>query len=151
MVWFLVHLVALVKLRGNHSMYLEKLSMTAATAKLRALGGSGPLKAREWRIRVRLGWHNKAASAVRHLIYGERKPTVDELKQIDAAHLRYCAEKVTANARENEALFSSIRTALAAMEASDPDFFRPHIEAVGELLIQLGNRTDKSSDEKGEG
>jgi len=116
-------------------MKLEFSSMAIAE-KLAALGGSGPLKAREWRIRNRLGWHAKAQSAVRHILYGERRPTVEEVKEIEAAHLRYCAERMRANATENEALLSSMRSALAAMEASDPEFFGPTLEAVRSILFQ---------------
>ena len=117
-------------------MRMEKSSMNAIAEKLSAIGGHGPLKAREWRIRCRLNWHDKARSAVRHLLYGERRPTLAEAKEIEAAHLRYCAERIKANAAENEALLSSMRTALAAMEQTDPEFFGPTIEAVGEILLQ---------------
>ena len=117
-------------------MNLEKPSMTAIAEKLTALGGSGPLKMREWRIRCRLGWHTKAASAVRHLLYGERNATLDEAREIEAAHIKYCAEKLHANRAENEALLQQMRSALAAMEQSDPEFFSAHIEALGQLLLQ---------------
>jgi hypothetical protein len=119
-------------------MTLEDSSMHALAEKLTDIGGEGPLKLREWRIRCRLNWHDKAASAVRHLLYQERRPTLDEAKQIEAAHLKHCAEKVIANAAENEALLSSLRSAVAAMETSDPDFFREHIEAAGEILLRRG-------------
>lgn len=119
-------------------MDLEKSSMTALAEKLGQIGGAGRLKEREWRIRVRLNWHGKARSAVRHLLHGERRPTLEEARQIEAAHLKFCAEKVEANRRENECLFQSMRAALAAMEASDPEFYRPHIEAMRGMLLQLG-------------
>lgn len=80
-----------------------------------------------------------ARTAVRHLLYGERKPSAEEAKQIEAAHLKYCAEKIEANAHENAKLFASMRQALAAMEASDPEFYRPHIETVRELLFRGRN------------
>lgn len=117
-------------------MDLEKISTMALAEKLGALGGSGPMKAREWRIRCRLGWHDKAASAIRHLMYGERRPTWEEAHEIEAAHLKFCAERIELNARENSALLRELRSALAAMEASDPDFFEPTIKAVGEMLLQ---------------
>lgn len=122
-------------------MVLEKSSMHALADKLAALGGEGPLKAREWRIRCRLNWHDKAASAIRHLLYSERRPTLNEAKEIEAAHLRYCAERIHANRAENENLLSSLRAAAAAMEASDPDFFREHIQAAGEMLLRHGTET----------
>jgi hypothetical protein len=117
--------------------FLEKSSMTAVLVeKLTAIGGAGTLKEREWRIRCRLNWHHKARSAVRHLLYRERVPSFEEGKQIEAAHLRFCAERVRQNAAENAALFQEMRSALAAMEASDPDFFAPDIDAVRAMLLQ---------------
>ena len=110
--------------------------MNVLGEKLTALGGVGSMKQREWRIRCRLGWHGKAASAIRHLLYGERRPTWQEAREIEAAHLKFCAERIRANEAENAALLSSMRAALAAMEASDPEFFEPHIEAMREILLQ---------------
>lgn len=120
---------------------LEKFSMTAIAEKLTALGGSGPLKSREWRIRHLLGWHTKAKSTVRHMLYGERYPSIDEAREIEAAHLKWCADKARQNAAENKALFREMRSALAAMESSDPEFYRPHIECVREMLVQFGHQT----------
>ena len=117
-------------------MDMGKCSMNVLGEKLTALGGVGSMKQREWRIRCRLGWHGKAASAIRHLLYGERRPTWQEAREIEAAHLKFCAERIRANEAENAALLSSMRAALAAMEASDPEFFEPHIEAMREILLQ---------------
>lgn len=41
-------------------MNLEKFAMAVLVEKLAALGGDGPFKAREWKIRSRLNWHTKA-------------------------------------------------------------------------------------------
>ncbi len=125
---------------------LEKSSMTAIAHKLADIGGSGPLKLREWRIRSRLNWHAKARSAVRHMLYGERSPTLEEAKQIEAAHLKYCAERIRANAAENETLFREMQSALAAMEQSDPEFFEPSIKAVGEMLLQWRRQAGEMGD-----
>ena len=127
-------------------MKMEKRSMTALAEKLADIGGNGPLKLRDWRIRCRLNWHDKARTAVRHMLYGERSPTIEEAKQIEAAHLKYCAERIRANAAENETLFREMRSALAAMEASDPDFFQPHIEAVRQLLFQRRDQAGEVGD-----
>lgn len=124
-------------------MRLETITMIALAEKLNAIGGTGPLKVREWRIRARLNWHHKATSAVRHMLYGERLPSLEEAKQIEAAHLKYCAERIKANAAENAALFRELQSALAAMEKSDPEFFEPHIEAVRALLLR---RRDQASE-----
>ncbi len=125
---------------------LEKSSMTAVAHKLADIGGSGPLKLREWRIRSRLNWHAKARSAVRHMLYGERSPTLEEAKQIEAAHLKYCAEKIHANQAENAALLREMQSALTAMEHSDPEFFEPHIEAVRQLLFQRRDQAGEVGD-----
>jgi hypothetical protein len=127
-------------------MKLEFSSMTALAEKLAAIGGDGPLKSREWRIRSRLNWHTKAASAVRHMLYGERTPSLEEAKQIEAAHLRYCAERINANAAENASLLREMQSALAAMEACDPEFYRPHVEAMRELLLQRWGQAGENGD-----
>jgi hypothetical protein len=128
-------------------MNLEKFSMTVLAEKLLDIGGTGPLKAREWRIRCRLNWHTKAASAVRHMLYGARKPTLDEAREIEAAHLKFCAEKLLENRAENQTLMASMRSALAAMETSDPEFYRPHIESVGAMLLQSRHQSGESGGE----
>lgn len=121
--------------------------MTAIAEKLTAIGGTGPLKAREWRIKSRLNWHDKAASTVRHMLYGERMPTLDEARQIEAAHLKYCAERIRQNATENAALIREMQSALAAMEASDPEFFQPHIDAVRAMLLQRRDQANQGGSE----
>lgn len=115
---------------------LEKDSMTAIAEKLGALGGPGKLAERDWRIRCRLNWHHKSKSAVRHLLYGERRPSIEEARQIEAAHLRMCAEKIEANREENRNLFSATRSALAAMEEGDAEFYGPQIEALRHALLR---------------
>ncbi len=127
-------------------MFLEKRSMAAIAEKLSAIGGQGPFKAREWRIRCRLGWHSKAPSAIRHLLYHERRPSLDEAREIEAAHLKFCAEKILENRAENETLRSSMRSALAAMESSDPEFYRAHIEALGAMLLQSRHQSGEGGD-----
>lgn len=118
-------------------MSLEKLPMTSALAeKLDRIGGDGKLQEREWRIRCRLNWHTKAKSAVRHLLHGERKPTLEEAREIEAAHFKWCAEQVKANRDANIQLFNSMREALDAMERTDSEFFGPHIEEMRQLLLQ---------------
>lgn len=120
-------------------MVMEIVPMTAVAERLAALGGEGRWKACEWRIRVRLNWHTKAKSAIRHLVRGEQVPTLEEVREIEAAHLKYCAEKVEANRDENTRLFASMHSAIAAMEKSDPEFYRPHIEAIRDTVLRLGN------------
>lgn len=87
-------------------------------------------------------------------LYGERKPTLDEAKQIEAAYLRVCAEGIRVNNAENERLFASMRAALSAMEAGDSEFYGPYIEAMRHILVRGGDmaREDRNRhDEDGGG
>ena len=126
---------------------LEKFSKVPSTGqqmavllnKLSAIGGTGKFEVREMRIRTRLRWHTKPKTAIRHMLQGEQRPDIEEAREIEAGHLKYCAEQIKANNNENVRLFESMRAALVAMQTTDPDFFRPHVEAVRELLFQPGN------------
>lgn len=129
-------------------MDMGKSPMTSIVAKLNDLAGPKPTKSQDWRIRVRLNWHDKARSAIRHMLAGTRKITHEEARQIEAGHLRYCAEKAEANRAETQKLFASMRTAIAAMERSDPAFFGEQIAAMREVLLRprklsapVGNET----------
>lgn len=127
---------------------LERFSMQLVLEKLADLGGvGGTFKERDWRIRCRLNWHHKAASTIRHMLYRERVPTAGEAREIEAAHLKYCAEKAVRYAEESKQLYEQMRTAITAMEAADAEFYRPHIEALGELLHQRRNQAGEKSDE----
>ncbi len=124
-------------------MDLEKLSseaiVSAVIEKLNHIAGAGKMIERDWRARNRLRWHTKAKSAVRHLLNGERRPSLDEAREIEAAHLKYCAEQIEVNRAANAKLFDTMQQSIAAMQTSDPDFYRPHIEALGETLLRLRN------------
>lgn len=128
-------------------MNLEKFSMSAVLDKLEVIAGHGKFATRDWQVRKRLNWHTKAKSVVRHMLSGERKISVEEAAQIHAAHLKYCAEQVEANRNENTKLFADMHSAIAAMQATDPDFYRPHIEAIGELLFQGRDMVRKNGSE----
>ena len=106
--------------------------------KLAELGGAGPAKVCEERIKTRTGWHDKAPSAIRHMLSGSRKISADERNDIEAAYLRYCADKIKVNNDDNRRLYQTIRNAIAALEKSDPEFHRPQIEALREIVNQLG-------------
>lgn len=132
-------------------MELEKSSIPASTRRLMAalveklneIGGRGKLAEREWRIRCRLKWHTKRPTTVRHLLYGERVPSLTEAKEIEAAHLKHCAEKAAARRAEDQELFRAMREAIAAMERTDPEFFSPHIEAARQALLRGGDMADQ--------
>ena len=128
-------------------MFLGKSPMSSLVRKLSEIGGDGPFKSVDWRIRVRLNWHHKAKSAVRHILEGVRKIDLDEAAEIEAAHLKWCAEKVEANRDENRKLFDAMRKSIEAMEQGDSEFYRPHIEAVRDLLLQHGNVSGQAGSE----
>lgn len=119
--------------------------MPALADKLRLLGGGGKLAAREWRIRCRLGWHGKAASAARHLLYGERRVTVEEAKQIDAAYAKWCAEKFEANSHENAKLIAAISEFAERAARVDAEYFHNDLEALRQTLHRLGQRESQAS------
>lgn len=123
-------------LEQRASRMLEDLPMAQLAEKLNQIGGEGKLAEKEWRIRNRLKWHDKAKSAIRHLLHRERNPSLEEARQIEAAHLKWCAEQVELNRRNNEQLFLSMRAALEAMERTDPEFYGPTVEEVRQLLFQ---------------
>ena len=117
-------------------MRLEKETMAALTAKLADIAGDGKLQAREWRVRCRLNWHNKAPSRIRHIIYGEVRPSLDEAREIEAAYAKWCANRLREIDGETKQLFDSIRQSVAAMEATDPEFFAPTIADVSAALLR---------------
>lgn len=120
--------------------------MTALVEKLSSIAGGGKLSEREWRVRCRLKWHTKPKSSVRHLLYGERKPSIEEARQIEAAHFKLCAEKIQEHDEATKRLFENMRIALMAMEQSDPGFFGPHIQEARELLLRHRNPADQAGD-----
>lgn len=126
---------------------LESCSMAAIVEKLSAIGGNGKWLEREWRIRVRLCWHDKARSAIRHMVYGERKPSVQEAKEIELAYVKHCAERIEAHRVENAKLFHSMRSAIAAMESSDPEFFGPQLEAMRASMFRPGDSAAENGSE----
>lgn len=114
------------------------VSVAALAEKLSILAGSGKLADREWRIRNRCQWHRKAKSSVRHLLYGERRPSFEEAREIEAAYALHCADKLEANRRENAALVESIVGFAEMARRVDEDFYASHLEALREALSRLG-------------
>ena len=80
------------------------------------------------------------------MLRGERQIDVDEARDIEAAHFKFCAEKAAANNDENRKLFETMQQALAAMQQSDAEFFAGHIEAVRDLFFHHGNMGRKEGD-----
>ena len=123
--------------------------MTALADKLGAIAGAGKLEQRVWRVRIRCRWHHKARTAVRHLLYGERRASLEEARDIEAAFARYCAEKIEKNRAENADLLKSIVIFAEIAARVDAEFYQHHLEALRESLLRLGldvpplGRTDK--------
>ena len=112
--------------------------VTALADKISALAGDGKLAEREWRVRVRCGWHRKAKTMVRHLLHFERRPSHQEAQDIEAAYARYCAEKIEKNRAENADLLNSIVSFAEIASRVDADFYSSHLEALRESLLRLG-------------
>lgn len=112
--------------------------MAALAEKLGVIAGGGKLAEREWRLRSRCHWHRKPKSSVRHLLYGERRPSLEEAREIEAAYARHCAEKLEQNRRENAALVESIVGFAEMARRVDEDFYASHLEALRETLSRLG-------------
>lgn len=111
--------------------------MAAVADKLSELAGIGKLAVREYRVRSRLNWHTKAKTAVRHLLHGEQKADEDERLQIDAAHARWCAEKIEANTHDTARLIASIAEFAERASRVDAEYFREDIEALRQSLCRL--------------
>ena len=108
--------------------------------KLREIAGPKPLKEQIRRAQKRLGdrWRDKAApNRIRHLLALEQKPSLQQEREIIAAHARYCAEQIEANRREDRRLAAEIIGFLEIAQRSDPEFFGPEIERLGEVLDRL--------------
>lgn len=112
-------------------------SIPASADKLRELAGTGKLAVREWRIRERLNWQDKAKTAVRHMLQGEQFPKPEEASQIEAAY----------EAHSRAALIASINEFAARAERVDAEFFGPTIEALRESLRRLGGEANAPSAE----
>jgi hypothetical protein len=119
---------------------MEMISSAEALDLLVQIAGPGKFAVRELRIKKRLNWRDKASSAIRHILQGERRLTPDEIRDIEIARIKFCADQIEANREVNRNLFSAMRSALAAMEVGDPEFYRPHIEAMRDAVLQLGHR-----------
>lgn len=97
-------------------------------------GGEGPkFQAKDWEIRKRLNWHDKAKSAIRHLLAGERKFSPQEERDVEAGFMRFCADEIRRHHDEDREYLAQIRSSIEHLERIDPDFHRPAIQALGEL------------------
>jgi hypothetical protein len=94
-------------------------------------------EARDWHLRCKLNWHEKAKSFVRHVWYGEQELSAQDERDIELAYIRYHADQIEANRAEDRRLFATIRSSLEYLESADPEFHRPAIEALGELADRL--------------
>jgi len=119
-------------------MGMEKLSMAVLAEKLGQIAGPGKLEDREWRIRNRLRWHDKAKSAVRHLLNGEQRADLEETLQIEAAYALWCVDKIEAIPDETAKLIAAINEFAERAARVDPEFFRPTVEALRARLYRLG-------------
>jgi hypothetical protein len=117
---------------------MARFAMNSIVLKLNRIAGQGKFEAREYRVKSVLNWRNKAKSTIRHLLKGEQIPTLEEAEQIELAYVKHCAEKVEQNHAENARLFDEMRSAISAMQARDPEFYAPFIEALSSELLARG-------------
>lgn len=108
--------------------------------KLREIAGPKPLKSQVSRAQSWLGsrWRDKAGpNRIRHLLALEQTPSPEQIREIHAAHAHYCADKIEANRREDQRLAAEIISFLELALRSDPEFYRPEIERVCQILDRL--------------
>lgn len=128
----------------KHSKGFHSVSAALAqemSEKLLQLGGGGGRfsKSMVRPIMSRLKWWDTGAdNRIRHLIYREQKPTPEQVRDVRRAYIKYRAERLAIERRENNAILAdNVRTALEAMQHSDPDFFARDIEAHRALLRKI--------------
>lgn len=118
----------------THSQMLDKIG-----------GGDGPkLPAKEWNIRKALSWHDKAKSAIRHLLAGEQKFSPQEQRDVEAGFMRFCADQIRRHHEQDQQYLATIKSSIERLETIDPDFHRPAIQALGELADTLGRLAGSS-------
>jgi hypothetical protein len=127
-------------------MPMENMSMEAVLRKLDQLGGAGPLKLKMRNVRSRLRWRDVTDNTIRHLLYREQKPSLEQVRQIEAAHLKHCAEKVRHLNDEVKQLYAGMREAIAAMEADDAEYHRETLAEVRHALFQARSRGGQAGD-----
>lgn len=106
---------------------------------LEELGGDRKAEALDWYLRNKLGWHDKARSAIRHILYGEQALSAQDERDIEAAYIRFHADEIEANRERDRKHYDTLRSTLAFLETADPDFHRPAIEALRDVADRLGN------------
>ena len=105
------------------------------------IGGGEAVKAtaKDWNIRCALSWHEKAKSAIRHLLAGEQKFTPQDERDVEAGFMRFCADQIRRHNEQDREYLATIKSSIARLENIDPDFHRPAIQALGELADCLGS------------
>lgn len=114
---------------------------------LAELGGDTKGEAKDWRLRHRLGWHAKAKSAIRHILYGEQTLSAQDERDIEAAYIRYHADQIEANRAEDRKHYATLRATMEFLETVDPDFHRPAVEALRHVADRLGNMVGETGTE----
>lgn len=114
---------------------------------LEQLGGKRKGEARDWHLRNLLKWHDKAKTAIRHMLYDEQTLSRDEEREIEAAYIRFHADQIEANREEDRRHYAALRSAIQSLETVDPDFHRPAIEALRDVADRLGHLVGQASTE----
>jgi hypothetical protein len=106
---------------------------------LEELGGDRKAEARDWHLRCLLNWHDKAKSAIRHILSGEQKLSGQDERDIEAAYITYHADEIEANREEDRKHYAALRDVIAVLETADPEIHRKAIEAVRDVAGRLGS------------
>lgn len=120
--------------------------------KLDRIGGGEKVKfaAKDWAIRVRLKWHDKARSAIRHILNGEQKLSGQDERDIDLGFMKHCAAQIERHRDEDRQLLETIRSTAEYLENADPQFHGPTLEALREIAHRLGGPNDQGGLSPGE-
>lgn len=113
-------------------------------------GGDGvKMLAKDHLIRKRLGWKDKAKTAIRHILNGEQTLSGQDERDIELGYLNYCADLIEAHQDEDRKMLETIRSSLEYLQAADADFHRPAIEALGAVADRLRGSLGRSRPEAG--
>lgn len=113
-------------------------------------GGVGvKMLAKDHKIRKRLKWHDKAKSAIRHILNGEQTLSGQDERDIELGFLTYCADLIEAHRDEDQKMLETIRSSLEYLQAADADFHRPAIEALGAFADRLRGSLGRPRPEAG--
>ncbi len=113
--------------------------------KLKALGGTGPLKCTIGKARERLSqvhpryWRaSQSFGRIKRFLYLEQRPSYEEIRDVRAAYVLMNPEKIRKCRRENAELIQNIIDFATQARGVDEEFYRQHLAAIKFALIRAG-------------